>query len=174
MNKTDKQAEIREKVLPACTPAHTYAQTTGEICRFFLFAWLSLHLYPFIPPPTGSLILLRSLSSPSVCPLPPLPVFMLSFPSLAHLSSILCLGAIAANQTVYPSLISTLPHGGSCPLKTMKVGLSTEPGIQFNYINKELGLTKKKKRKKKMHYKKIHYGNTFCYTFMKSLLMLLL
>lgn len=133
---------------------NTHTQTTGVICRLFLFACLSSTSIPsFLP----QQVLLSSctLSSPSVCPLPPLPVFMLSFPSLAHLSSILCLGAIAANQTVYPSLISTLPHGGSCPLKTMKVGLSTEPGIRFNYINKEFGL-------KKIHYKKIHYSNTLC------------
>lgn len=92
------------------------AQTTGAICRLFFVS-------TFIPPPPSvhpspnRVSYPLSLSSLSACPRPPLPVLMHALPPLAHLSSTLCLGAIAANQTVYPSLISTLPHGASAPSK---------------------------------------------------------
>lgn len=116
VRKTDKQAEMRDKASPACTLTRTRQQQERFVASFCLHVYpppLSLH-----PSPNRfSYPLALSLSSPSVCPLPPLPVFMLSLPSLAHLSSTLCPGAIAANQTVYPSLISTLPHGAPAPSK---------------------------------------------------------
>lgn len=109
VRETDKQAEIREKDFSSVHRNNMSDLSPLFVCMFIL------HLYP--PPPNRFSYPLALSSLLLFCPLPPLPVFMLSLPSLAHLSSTLCLGAIAANQTVYPSLISALPHGAPAPSK---------------------------------------------------------
>lgn len=111
------------------------------VCMFIL------HLYPFIPPPTGSLILSRSLLSfclPS--PTPPRFYAFSSF-SCSSLQYTVPRGDSSKSNCLSISHQYTASRG-SCPLKTMKVGLSAEPGIRFNYINKEFGFLKKKKKKK--------------------------
>lgn len=136
--KCERNRQTSRKYETACAQTCAHKQQERFVASF------CLHVYP--PPPSLHPSPNRfsyPLSLSSLC-------FALShtspLPSLAHLSSIhRCLGAIAANQTVYPSLISALPHGGSCPLKTMRVGPSAEPGIRFNYINK-----KKKEKKDKL------------------------
>ena len=138
VSKQTNKPEMRGKASPV------HVETTGAICRlFFLFPYLSLHLHPFIPPPTGSLILSVS---------PSLTLFSLSLlwfclPSPAPPRS------RARSSSSCSSLQYTVPGGdssksnclsishqytasqGSCPLKTMKVGLSAEPRMGFNYTN---------------------------------------
>lgn len=108
---TDKQAELREEALPVCA----HKQQERFVTSF------CLHVYPpplsLLPSPNRFSHPLALSSLLAFCPLPALHVFILSLPSLAHLSSTLCLGAITANQTVYPSLISALPHGAPAPAK---------------------------------------------------------
>lgn len=89
-----------------------------------------LRVYPpplFFPPPQQVLLSSRVLVSSSFCVCPILPsyplhpllyfsLFYLCALSVPPLAARLCsrrrrLGAIAANQTVYPSLISVPPHG---------------------------------------------------------------
>lgn len=131
-----KITERRRRKKKHCLRAHKFVHKQERFVAFF-----SPHVYP--PPSIPSSLLQQVFLSCSCfpasvflffCPIPPLPVFFFFFnaflfPSLAHLSGTPCLGAIAANQTVYPSLISALPHGGFCPLKTMKVKLTAEPGM---------------------------------------------
>lgn len=125
---------MRGKALSVC------AQTTGAICRLFFVS-------AFIPPP------------PSVHPSPnrvSYPLSLLSFclPSPAPPRS------HARSSSSCSSLQYTVPGGdssksnclsishqytasrGFCPLKTMKVGLSTEPRMGFNYINKQFSIKK--------------------------------
>lgn len=112
---TGKQAKMRKKPFLRAHE-HVHTNNRSDLSPLFVCMFI-LHLYPFIPPPTGSLILSLSLLSFCFALSRPSLVLCFSLPSLAHLSSTLCLGAIAANQTVYPSLISALPHGAPAPSK---------------------------------------------------------
>lgn len=143
-----------------------HTNNTSDLSPLFVCMFI-LHLYPFIPPPTGSLIL--SLSLLSFC-------FALSHPSpfFYAFSSFSCSslqytvpGGDSSKSNCLSISHQCTASRGSCPLKTMKVGLSAEPGIRFNYINKELCFKKKDKLQKNPH-----YSNTLCCTIMKSLLSL--
>lgn len=127
MVRAGKQARNERRSL-ACARTNNRSDLSPLFCLFvpaFIPPPSSLHpspnrvSYPLcFPPPPHT----RSLSSLSVCPRPPLPVLVRALPPLAHLASTLRLGAIAANQTVYPSLISTLPHGGLLPPQNNESG----------------------------------------------------
>lgn len=123
---TDKQAKIRGKASPLCTQTCTQNKRS-DLSPLFLCMFI-LHLYPFIPPPTGSLILLLA-SLLLFCPIPPLLVFN-AFSSFSCSS----LQYTAPGGDSRKSNCLSISHQctasrGSCPLKTMKVGLSAEPGI---------------------------------------------
>lgn len=123
---TDKQAKIRGKASPLCTQTCTQ-NNRSDLSPLFLCMFI-LHLYPFIPPPTGSLILLLA-SLLLFCPIPPLLVFN-AFSSFSCSS----LQYTAPGGDSRKSNCLSISHQctasrGSCPLKTMKVGLSAEPGI---------------------------------------------
>lgn len=149
MRETDKQADIREKDLPACT--QTCTQTTGVICCLFLFACLSSTSIPSSLP-QQVLLSSHSLFSPSVLPSPTPPFFFFFFYAFSSFSCSSLQYTVPGGDSSKSNCLS-ISHQcaasrGSCPLKTMKVGLSAEPGIRFNYINKELCLKKKKKKKR--------------------------
>lgn len=117
-SKKRKTNSNKRKKLCLCACKHKCTNNSSDLSPFCLHVHaplLSLHPFPnrFSYPLALSSLLLFALSHPS-------PIFMLSLPSLAHLSSTLCLGAIAANQTVYPALISTLPHEAPAPSKQWK------------------------------------------------------
>lgn len=136
-----------------CVHTNTRAQTTGAICRLFLFACLSS---TSIPSSLPQQVLLSSwaVSSSSVCPLLPLPVFhALSSFSCSSLQYTVPRGDSSKSNCLSISHQYTASRG-SCPLKTMKVGLSAEPGIRFNYINKEFGSEKNNDNKNKQQKKK--------------------
>lgn len=142
VRKTDKQAEMREKALPACAQRHAHTNNRGDLLPLFVCMFI-LHLYPFIPPPTGSLIVLRSLLS--FCLPSPTPPCFYAFSSLSCTSlQYIVPGGDSSKSNCLSISHQYTASRGSCPLKTMKVGLSAEPGIRFNYINKEFCLKKKK------------------------------
>lgn len=134
MKQTSKNNREKKKKNIACVHTNLYTNNRSDLSPFFLCMFILhlLSLYPFsnrFSYPPRLLLCFCFLFLPY--PTPPRFCFFNAFlfPSLAHLCGTPCLGAIAANQTVYPSLISALPHGGFCPLKTMKVSLSAEPGM---------------------------------------------
>lgn len=120
--------------------ASSVSAQTGAICRLlFLFPCLSLHLHPFIPPPTGSLILsLLSFCLPS--PAPPRS-HARSSSSCSSLQYTVPGGDSSKSNCLSISHQYTASRG-FCPLKTMKVGLSMEPWMGFNYINKQFSIKK--------------------------------
>lgn len=128
-HKHTNKPEMRGKASPV------HVQTTGAICRliFFLFPCLSLHLHPFIPPPTGSLILSVSPPPPhpslspcslSVCPRPPLPVLVRGSSSSRSSLQYTVPGGDSSKSNCLSISHQYSASRGSCPLKTMKVGLS--------------------------------------------------
>lgn len=136
-----------KKAFPARTRTCAHKQQEWFVAAFCLHVYpppLSLHPSPnrFSYPLALSSLLL-------FCPLPPLPGFLLfsSF-SCSSLQYTVPGGDSSKSNCLSISHQCTASRG-SCPLKTMKVGLSAEPGIRFNYINKELCLKKKGKLQKK-------------------------
>lgn len=137
---TDKQAEIREK-LRRCEHKCTHKQQKRFVTSF-LFACLSSTSIPSSLP-QQVLLSSRSLFSPSVLPSPTPPHFCaFSSFSCSSLQYTVPRGDSSKSNCLSISHQCTASRG-SCPLKTMKVGLSAEPGIRFNYINKELCFTKR-------------------------------
>lgn len=124
-----------------------------------------LHLYPFIHPPKGSLILSRSLLSFCFALSHPSPFFFYAFSSFSCSSLQYTVpGGDSSKSNCLSISHQCTASRGSCPLKTMKVGLSAEPGIRFNYINKDLCF-----KKKEINCKNIHWNILRC-TIIKILL----
>lgn len=133
----NRQTSRSKRKRLACVHTNMRTQTTGVICRLFLFACLSSTSIPSSLP-QQVLLSSRSLFSPSVLPSPTPPRFYaFSSFSCSSLQYTVPGGDSSKSNCLSISHQCTASRG-SCPLKTMKVGLSAEPGIRFNYINKEL------------------------------------
>lgn len=150
-SKTRADGEHKHTNKPAMRgkASSVHVQTTGAICRLVFF-FVSV----FIPPPPSLHPSPNRVSYPLCLSPPPFSLSLLSFclPSPAPPRS------RARSSSSRSSLQYTVPGGdssksnclsishqysasrGSCPLKTMKVGLSAEPWMGFNYINEPFSI----------------------------------
>lgn len=128
---------MRGKASSVCT------KNRSDLSPLFFFVCFRVYPSTSIPPPTGSLILSLSLSLLSFClpsPAPPRS-HARSSSSCSSLQYTVPGGDSSKSNCLSISHQYTASRG-FCPLKTMKVGLSTEPRMGFNYINKQFSIKK--------------------------------
>lgn len=127
-HKHTNKPEMRGKASPV------HVQTTGAICRLVFFFCFCVYPSTSIPSSLPQQGLLSSLSPPphpslspcslSVCPRPPLPVLVRGSSSSRSSLQYTVPGGDSSKSNCLSISHQYSASRGSCPLKTMKVGLS--------------------------------------------------